>query len=331
MLEKIIDYCERIYELRDYNFRLVDEHEGGRNIVFICSKNMVDEYVLRISQLSDREEDDYLAELEFIHYLAQKGANVSNVILSKNEKMVECVEFSGKKTYICLFEYAKGMLISENGYKYCDGHPITEYFYNTGKVLGKIHRLSKEYKPKHKRCDYFEKYNNEYINKLIPDKYLELKLAIKRRFEMFSFLPKDIDKYGLVHFDFSDGNYHIDMNTGEITVFDFDNSMYCWYMYDLANLWIHGVGWFQSETDMVKRKKYMDEYFEMVLNGYRSETNVDDFILKKLPLFIDMVLIENIVDCFECAIRSNTEIDDDDINDNAYCLINDILYAGIIS
>jgi Ser/Thr protein kinase RdoA (MazF antagonist) len=198
-------------------------------------------------------------------------------------------------------------------------------------VLGKIHKLSKEYKPKHKRFDYFEKYNNEYINKLIPDKYLELKLAITKRFEMFSFLPKDIDKYGLIHFDFSDGNYHIDMNTGEITVFDLDNSMYCWYMYDLANLWIHGVGWFQSETDMVKRKKYMDEYFEMVLNGYRSETNVDDFILKKLPLFIDMVLIENIVDCFECAIRSNTEIDDDDINDNAYCLINDILYAGIIS
>jgi Ser/Thr protein kinase RdoA (MazF antagonist) len=115
-LRKIIDYCERIYGLRDYNFRLVDEHEGGRNIVFICSKNRVDEYVLRISQLTDREEDDYLAELEFVHYLAQRGANVSDVILSKNGKMVECVESSGKKTYICLFEYAKGMLISDNGY-----------------------------------------------------------------------------------------------------------------------------------------------------------------------------------------------------------------------
>lgn len=330
-MEKIIDFCEKIYELEDCNLRLVDEHEGGRNIVFICSENMVDKYVIRISQLADREEEDYLAELEFVHYLAQKGASVSDVILSKNGKMVECLESGDKKFFICLFEYAKGMLISENGHKYCENHPITEYFYNSGKVLGKIHRLSKEYKPKHKRCDYFAKYNNEYINKLIPDKYLELKLAIKRRFEMFSSIPKDLDKYGLVHFDFSDGNYHIDMNTGEITVFDFDNSIYCWYMYDLANLWIHGVGWFQLENDMVKRKKYMDDYFAEVLNGYISETNIDDFVLKKLPLFIDMVLIENIVDCFECAIRSNTEIDDDDINDKAYYLINDILYAGINS
>lgn len=34
-----------------------------------------------------------------------------------------------------LFSYAKGMLISDNGYKYRDGAPLKEYFYNTGKVL----------------------------------------------------------------------------------------------------------------------------------------------------------------------------------------------------
>lgn len=69
-----------------------------------------------------------------------------------------------------------------------------------------------------KRQDYFEKYNMEYINALISE------------------------EYGLVHFDFSDGNNHIDMGNGNITVFDFDNCMYCWYIFDLANLWTHGEG-----------------------------------------------------------------------------------------
>ncbi len=74
-----------------------------------------------------------------------------------------------------------------------------------------------------------------------------MRAAIAKRLEVFQSLTKNPEEYGLVHFDFSDGNYHIDMESGNITVFDFDNSMYCWYMFDLANLWTHGVGWFQFE------------------------------------------------------------------------------------
>jgi len=132
----------------------------------------------------------------------------------------------------------------------------------------------------------------------------------------------------LVHFDFSDGNYHIDMTNGDITVFDFDNSMYCFYMFDLANLWTHAVGWYRGEKEAKKRKAGMDHYFENVLEGYRSETEVSDEFLSKLPLFIDMVLIENIVDEFECCKREGEELDFEDIEDAAMCLINDIQYAG---
>lgn len=81
-----------------------------------------------------------------------------------------------------------------------------------------------------------------YIDCLIPNSYKELKNDISKRLEQFELLPTDRNIFGLIHFDFSDGNYHIDMNTGKITVFDFDNCMNCWYMFDLANLWTHGVG-----------------------------------------------------------------------------------------
>ena len=169
----------------------------------------------------------------------------------------------------------------------------------------------------------------EYIDSLIPDDYSALKSAISRRLDAFNALPTDESSFGLVHFDFSDGNYHVDMSTGAITVFDFDNCMYCWYMFDLANLWTHGVGWCRNERDGEKRMDYMRHYFDTILQGYLSETDVNEEMLRNLPLFIDMVLIENIVDEFECCVREGEQLDYEDIEDAAACLINDIPYAGV--
>jgi len=108
------------------------------------------------------------------------------------------------------------------------------------------------------------------------------------------------------------------------------NCMYCWYMFDLAHLWTHGVGWFQFEEDKSKRRLGMQEYFDMIIKGYRSETDISEEMLAQLPLFIDMVLIENIVDELECCRRAGEELDYEDIRDAAECLINDIAFTGFI-
>ena len=328
-MDRIIDKAGALYALQDYQFIPVSEHEGGRNLMFICCLNGKRKSVLRISATEDRTEEDYLAETEFIRYLASNGAPVADVIPSVYGRLVECMEEDGIKHYVSLFTYAKGMLLCDNGYRYRDGAPLEEYFYNTGKTLGAIHRLSKQYRPAHRRSAYSDKYNMAYIDRLIPDTYADLKTAIARRLEVFRALPVNEGNYGLVHFDFSDGNYHIDMSTGEITVFDFDNCMYCWYLFDLANLWTHGTGWCRYEPDPEKRMAYMGHYFDTILEGYRSETDVSAELLQKLPVFIDMVLIENVVDAFECSEREGEVPDDDDIEGAAACLIHDIPYAGV--
>ena len=327
-MKSILEQSKALYQLEDYSLSPSPGHDGGRNLIWICSKNE-HKYVLRISVLNDRTKEDYWAEAEFVHYLAQNGAPVADVMPSIHGKFVEYLEAEGQRYYVCLFAYAKGMLLSDNGYRYREGAPLEEYFYNAGKALGRIHKLSKCYSPSHHRPDYFDKYNMDSIHRLIPQEYDELKKAIAHRLEQFRALPADPDQYGLVHFDFSDGNYHIDMNTGDITVFDFDNCMNCWYMFDLANLWIHGEGWFRSEPNPTKRMAHMKFYFDTILQGYRTETDVDELLLEKLPLFIDMVLIENIVDEFEVCTREGEEMDPEDIEDAARCLINRIPYAGI--
>ncbi|MBO7582697.1 MAG: phosphotransferase [Treponema sp.] len=312
MIEKAIN----LFSLNGYDFHEVEGHEGGRNQIFICSKNDEKKFVLRISSTGDRSEKDYLAETEFVHYLAENGAPGADVIPSVNGKLVETVDDEGASVFVSLFEYARGMLLCDNGYRYREGAPLEEYFYNTGKALGRIHELSKHFEPtaEHRRPDYFDKYNIEYINRLIPDNYSDLKNAIDVSLEKFQKLPTDSQNYGLIHFDYSDGNYHIDMTNGNITVFDFDNCMYCWYMFDLANLYLHGEGWFRYESDPEKREAGMQNYFDTILKGYKSETSISDDLLNQLPLFIDMVLIENIVDEFESAAREGEEVDPEDIN-----------------
>ena len=138
-----------LYALQNDEIVPVPGHEGGRNLVYICRRNGVNRYVLRISALGDRTVEDYLAETEFIRYLAENGAPVADVIPSVNGKLVERVEQDGITAFVSLFEYAKGMLLYDNGYRYREGAPLEEYFFNTGKALGAIHRLSRQYKPVH--------------------------------------------------------------------------------------------------------------------------------------------------------------------------------------
>ena len=362
VFDHILEYAKKIYSLQDFNCIEISGHEGGRNQLYVCMKGDEKKFVLRVSSLGDRTERDYLAETEFVHYLAENGASVADVIPSVNGKLVEVVSAddargsegsanaqgvssarnasdaqnaagtgsvdAGDKrdapAFVSLFEYAKGMLLCDNGYRYRDGAPLEEYFYNTGKTLGKIHALSKRFTPATpdcRRASYFDKYNMDYIESLIPDEYADLKNAIAARLSEFQKLPTDTESFGLVHFDYSDGNYHIDMKTGDITVFDFDNCMYCWYMFDLANLWTHGEGWCRYEPDAAKRDAFMKHYFDTILEGYRSETPVAESLVEQLPLFIDMVLIENIVDEFECCAREGEELDYEDIEGAAEWLL----------
>ena len=169
-MNKIYEQIKNIFDIKDYTFTPVTGHEGGRNRIIIVSKNEDKQYILRISDLGDRSEKDYLAETEYVHYLAENGAPVADVIPSVNGRLVESMEAEGKTVYVSLFAYAKGMLLVDNGYRYREGASLDEYFYNTGKALGAIHRLSKEYEPVHPRQDYFDKYNMTYLNQLSPER-----------------------------------------------------------------------------------------------------------------------------------------------------------------
>lgn len=319
----------RLYGLDEYKIKVIDAHEGGRNLVYLCENEIKGDKIIRIAFLSDRNTEDFLSELEYIRYLYIHGGSVSNVVDSCNGRLLEEVIYNEHIFYISVFEKAKGEQLAEKGYRYRKGVALTEYFFNCGKTLGKLHALSKEYEPVHRRYSFFDKYNVDYINTLIPDTLHRLKEKLYELIGTLEGIDRNDGNFGMLHFDYSDGNYMIDYETGEITVYDFDNACFGWYMIDLANVWGHGVGWIQFEVDVEKRRQFMTDYFETVLEGYKSETEIDHVMLDNLQLFIQVNIMESIIDTFE-VLHNNGEIleCDEQLSYLIKCIEDDIPYEG---
>ena len=89
---KTLEQAVKLFSLQNYDCHEVEGHEGGRNRIFICSKGGEKKSVLRISATSDRKEKDYLAETDFVHYLAKNGSSVADVIPSASGKLVEVID-----------------------------------------------------------------------------------------------------------------------------------------------------------------------------------------------------------------------------------------------
>ena len=335
ILNRALYAASALYGFDVCDARKVPGHRGGRNAVF----RLGDERVLRVSGLTDRALHDYLAETEYVRFLAENGAPVADVCASVNGRFVE----TAASCAVSVFQTAKGDQIADHGYRYREGAPIEEYWFNTGRVLGRIHALSRSYHPVHARFDFFEKYNEAYFDSLIPDDlvcaYLcpkpigrEIKRKLHALLEALRRIPRGAGNYGMIHFDFSDGNYNIDYSNGNITVFDFDNCRTGWYLYDLANLWAHGVGWIAWNPDADGRRRFMNRYMDKVLDGYRSEMTLSDETLSNLPLMIDAVRMENIIDEFEVCLSQDGALACD--GEQAYRLkglLNDVPYMGFFS
>ncbi|AJS61686.1 aminoglycoside phosphotransferase [Paenibacillus sp. IHBB 10380] len=318
-----------MFGLEGYEIQRIPAHDGGRNVVYTCEKEGEGAKILRIAFLHDRSREDFLGEVEYIRYLFEHGGSVSDVVSSRNGNLLEEITHNNHTFFVCLFEKAKGKMLVENNYRYREDAPISEYYYNCGKVLGKLHQISKGYTPVHRRYSFFDKFNAEYIDKLIPDSLSLLKEKLVEILNTLKGLDKNQETFGMIHFDYNDGNYSIDFDTGQITVYDFDNSCFGWYMYDLADLWTHGVGWIQFEPDDGKRKKFMEDYFNTVLAGYRSETRIEDSMLDKLPLFIKVTLMENILGYFEDMQNDSEETEcEGELSYLIKCLEDDIPYKG---
>lgn len=332
--EVIVQICERdVLEIAARSFGVskdrlgkFDDYEGCANLV---SQYELDSQprVLRISYRADRPVELIQAELHFINYLAEGGVRVSRSVPSIYGNLLEVIPASGVSFIAVSFVKGRGMRVPDNNYRYRVDAPIDEYFQNWGRALGQMHRLTKTYRPLNetvRRPDWFAwEYERgfPYDTQLpvIQQKYAQLIAELRT-------LPRDIDSYGLIHNDFNDGNFTVDYDNGDITVFDFDDCCYFWFVYDLACAWEGGIGRVMFRP-LAERRAFMDRYMEQVMIGYARENTFSDAWLARLPLFLRLIQMQELMHYAQYLENPDEEIQAG-LRYKIQCIEQDIPYMG---
>lgn len=276
----ILNKIFKIFQLNALNVN-INNIGNSTNLIYEL-QNENNAYILRISKQPFCNLSQYEAEMDYVNYLFHMHGNVSKIIPSKNNKLVEVIYDNDQCHFVSVFEKAKGHSPRVDN--------INEWndslFYQWGKAMGKIHCLTKDYRPQEGKV--IRKQWNEDLNFIgeyaVDEKdYIICDIWNEIIKEINNF-PKDKDSYGLIHNDFHQYNFFI--YDGNITIFDFDDCLYHWYVCDIAIAIYHALQTI-SINSVQERKKFGIKFTESFLKGYLQENGIEKRWIYKIPLFLE--------------------------------------------
>ncbi len=268
----ILEAARACFEIAADQIQLLD---GFESFIYEFSRPDGD-FILRIGHSTRRTPEWIAGEVDWINYLADGGARVARAILSANGNLVEAIaDGHGDHFLVTAFEKAPGGPAWEQ-----DLPP--DFVQHYGQVLGRIHRLTKDYTPTNPAWRRFE-WNapgNLEIAEWLPDSEAAVRQKFAALMPYFDSLPKDRESYGLIHQDAHGGNFFV--HNGQLTLFDFDDCVYGWFIYDIAMVFFYELMW---KTD---DRAAVETFCNAFLAGYRRENQLAPQWLAAIPYFLKL-------------------------------------------
>jgi Ser/Thr protein kinase RdoA (MazF antagonist) len=236
--------------------------------------------ILRIAHSLRRSESLVLGELDWINYLADGGVSVARAIPSEAGKFVEVIEDQRDGAFLTT------AFVKADGQAPWDLWTLKLYE-SYGEMLGRIHTLSKSYQPAQaawKRPDW----DNDlfaFVGRYLPESESLVKQKYDDVCRHINTLPKDSESYGLTHQDAHGNNLFVD-EMGRITLFDFDECAYNWFVNDIA------IALFYIVQDAEDWHAFTAEFLSNFLYGYVQACALDAKWLKEIPSFLKIREIE---------------------------------------
>ena len=323
--------------LQNWNFEECEinihpRHLEYKNLIYFVTKKDKD-YVLRISFRADRPLEQIQAETNFIEYLVHEKVAVAHPIKSKNGSFVVPLKYPDFTLYAVLFIKARGFCFLDHQAQNKKGISLDEYYHHFGKTIGLLHRLTSHFvqPPRmEKRPDLMNNIENVMIPKYLPEKLSIVKEKFIKLINETKRLPKDLKCYGLIHTDFSDENFVINFDTGNLSIFDFDDLAYSWFMYDLAVAWTKGIKTARVESNHEQKTVIVNDNFDKIMGGYATENNLSKYWLSKLEFFVKIVEMNELLKFFQRQILNDREIVyDSEITHRIDCIEKDNSYYGL--
>ena len=261
----------QLYTTRVDDFEL---KQGGHNDVYLIRGS--DEFALRVTPASHRSAREIDSELNFMLYLKANGVPLAAPL--RGIGGAYCYERGDN--IISAFALAEG----EDFWGRTEN---PERLIEIGRALGKIHRLSMAYVPVgvQPRRQWDE---NPHLVKAAA-LFKEYGEWLSEAFEAFmghvAQLRKDSDCFGLTHGDYLLSNYVFDQN--DITVFDFDECEYSWFVSDIAVCMLYYL--IGGDPGGIKRRaREAEEWFARITRGYLTENTIDNEQIEQMGLFLRM-------------------------------------------
>jgi len=261
------------YAIQEQDIQLLDGFES-----FIYEyRHPEGEFILRIGHSLRRSEALILGEVDWINYLAAGGAGVAQAIPSARGRLVEFIQ-DGRGEYFIATAFHKAA-----------GGPPSKAMWNPrlfrawGRLLGRMHALTKDYQPSDPawRREAWDSPGNMTVEDWLPaDEPLVLG-RFTALMEHLTALPKGRNSYGLIHQDAHAGNFYVDADY-RITLFDFDDCVYGWFIYDIAMVLFYGL--MGHETDPAHIELFTSQF----LTGYQEENTLAPVWLREIPFFLKL-------------------------------------------
>lgn len=248
---------------------------GFRNRAYEYTKDQ-QQYIVRISFESQRTVGMIRGEVDWIRYLADHGVSVAKAIPSLNGEFVELVEAENTIVPVVVFEKAHGHPPQANEWN-------PGLFYNMGQLVGRMHRLTKEYTPKNSsdRRPLWSEEMDVFASTYLPanDEPIVEQYRLLRAYPEQLPLGKDVS--GLIHDDVHRGNFFV--QDGNITLFDFDDSQYSWFVEDIAIALFYAISPSDRSSEEIA---YAQTFYDAFMQGYRRENTLDPCWLQEIPYFL---------------------------------------------
>jgi len=221
------DHLNQVSELWGLKSKL-SFHRHLANFVYFSSIDS-EEVVVRLTPPSHRTRIEIEGELAFQIFLYSKGFSVAKPIQSQRSKHVEEIKSTQNSFFASVFNKIQGERVTDEFSK------TPDFLRAWGKYLGELHNLSEQHGSlnlKVQRSDW----KNDSIRILSETAVQRAPEICRKRFiectDWLESLEKKSSIFGLVHGDLHRGNFFYNDQT--ITSFDFDDSCYHWFLYDLA-------------------------------------------------------------------------------------------------
>jgi len=279
-MEKFVKekFTENVFDkiINRYGFKKesVKKLNSFQSFVYECS-HKEKKYIIRITHSSHRTKKQIESELDWINFLDQNGILVSKAINIERMNLIETINLDDSFFYTVVFEKAKGRPISKNDF-------CPTFFKNWGRVVGKMHFLSKIYSFKFDRPFWYQE-DNYNIDKFLPPDQLIVREKYGIILKKLESLPHLKNSFDLIHADLNSTNLFV--NNDKIIIFDFDGCIYSWFIHDIAIIIFHTLQF----TDFLYDEQTFLEYFlKYFLLGYREENILDKFWFEYLFDFIKL-------------------------------------------